>query len=77
MLNELIPTLEWPVAVGRAEAADEVLFKRLDGMLGRDDAMIRWFYKLPFAILLLEEGLDRFGALIVGDIECRLVYFVF
>ena len=54
-----------------------MIFKRLDGTLGCVDAMVRWFYKLPFAIFLLEEGLDRFGALIVGDVECRRVSFVF
>ena len=36
----------------------------------------RWFYKLPFTIFLLEEGLDRFGALVVGDVEGRFVSFV-
>ena len=54
-----------------------MIFKRLDGTLGCVDAMVRCFYKLPFAIFLLEEGLDWFGALIVGDVECRLVPFIF
>ena len=54
-----------------------MIFKHLDGTLGRIDAMVRWLYKLSFAILLLEEGLDWFRALIVGDVECRLVPFIF
>ena len=77
LFGKLILKLERPVAVCRAEAADEVIFKRLDCTLGRVDAMVCWLYKLSSAIFLLEEGLDWFGALIVGDFECRLVPFVF
>ena len=47
-----------------------MIFKRLDGAFGCVDAMVCWFDKLPLAILLLEEGLDRFGTLIVGEVEC-------
>ena len=54
-----------------------MILKRLDGTPGRVDAMVRWFYKLPFAIFLLEEVLDWFCVLFVGDIECRLVPFIF
>ena len=54
-----------------------MIFKRLDGTLGHIDAMVRWLYKLLFAIFLLEEGLDWFRALIVGDVESRLVPFIF
>ena len=54
-----------------------MIFKRLDGTLGRVDAMVCWFYKLPFVIFLLEEGLDWFRSLVVGDVECRLVPFIF
>ena len=54
-----------------------MVFERLHGTLGRIDAMVCWLYKLPFVILLLDEGFDWFCALIVGDIECRLVSFIF
>ena len=54
-----------------------MVFICLDGLFGCVDAMVCWFDELPLAILLLEEGLDRFGALVVGDLECRLVSFVF
>ena len=56
LFGKLIPKLERPVADCQAEAADEVIFKRLDGTLSRIDAMVCWLYKLPFVILLLEEG---------------------
>ena len=54
-----------------------MILKRLDGTLGCVDAMVRWLFELQFAIFLLEEGLNRFGVLIVIDVECRLVSFVF
>ena len=53
-----------------------MIFTRLDCTLGRVDAMVRWFYKLPCASILLDEGLDRFSALNVSDVECRLVPFI-
>ena len=56
LLGELVPQLEGPVAVGRAEATDEVVLERLDGPSGRIDAVVCRFDKLPFAVLLLEEG---------------------
>ena len=40
LLGELIPQLQGPVAVGRAEAADEVVFICLDGAFGCVDAMV-------------------------------------
>ena len=54
-----------------------MVFICLDGPLGCVDAMVCWFDKLPLAILLLEEGFDGFGALVVGDVECRFVPFIF
>ena len=46
-----------------------MIFNRPDGTLGCVDAIVRWFYELLFAIFLLEEGLGRFGAWIVGGVE--------
>ena len=69
--------MEGPVAVGQAEATDEVILEYLDGLLGCIDAVICWFKKLPFAVLLLEEGFDRLHTLIVCHVECWLVSFIF
>ena len=77
LFGKLVPSLERPVAVCRAEVAYEVVFERLDGTLGRIDAMVRWLFKLPFAVFFLEEGFDWFRTLIVCHVECRLVSFIF
>ena len=39
--------------------------------------MVCWFYKLPFAILLLEDGFDGLRALVIGDVKGRFVPFIF
>ena len=54
-----------------------MVFICLDGALGCVDAMVCWFYELPFAILLLEEGFDGLGALVIGDVKGRFVPFIF
>ena len=48
----------------------------LDGALCRVDAVVGRFDELPFAIFLLEEGLDGLGALVVGDVKGRFVSFI-
>ena len=61
--------MEGPLAVGGAEAADEVVFECLDGAFGRIHTVIGWFDKLPPAIFLFEVGLERCCCLVVGDIQ--------
>ena len=49
----------------------------LDGALCYVDAVVCRFDKLPLAILLLEEGFDGLGALVIGDVKGRFVSFIF
>ena len=39
--------------------------------------MVCRFYELPLAILLLEEGFDGLGALVIRDVKGRFVPFIF
>ena len=51
--------------------------EHLDGTFSRIDAVVCRLEKLPFAVLLLEEGFDWICALVVGHVECGLVSFIF
>ena len=55
----MVPQLEWPLAVGGAEAADEVVFEGLDCTFGSVDAVIGGLDELPFAIVLAEVCFER------------------
>ena len=49
----------------------------LDGALCCVDAVVCMFDELPFALFLLEEGLDGLRALVVRHVEGRRVAFIF
>ena len=54
-----------------------MVFICLDGLFCCVDAVVIRLDELTFAFFLFEEGLDWFGALIVGDVESRFVALVF
>ena len=53
-----------------------MVFVGLDGALCCIDAVVCRFHELPLAILLLEEGFDGLGTLVVGDVKGRFVSFI-
>ena len=59
LFRQLIPQLERPVAIGRAESTDEVVLVCLNGAFRGVDSVIGRLDKLPLAIFFLKEGLDR------------------
>ena len=75
LLSELVPKLQREIDIRCAQATDEVVFERLDRPLGGVDAVIGWFNKLPFAVLLFEVRFERRGGLVVGYVESGLVSF--
>jgi len=46
-----------------------MIFVCLNGSFNRIDSVIRWFDKLPLALLLCEVPFDGVGCLVVRDIE--------
>ncbi len=50
-----------------------MVFECLDRSFGCIDTMVVWFHELPLYILAGDVVLDRFGALVVGDIELWFV----
>ena len=51
----------------------EMVLESLYGPFGGVDSMVVGLNKLDFSILLLHEIFDRFGCLVVGDVECGFV----
>ena len=68
--GHLIPWFDGPLTVSCAEATDEVVSERLDGLLGGIHTVVCWFHKLPSASFLLEVFFDVGGRLVIRHIEC-------
>ena len=65
----MIPKLKGEVGIGGTQAANEVIFERLDGAFHGIDLMVVWLHKLHHSILGFHEGLDRCRSLVIHDIE--------
>ena len=65
----MIPQLEGELRIRCAEPADKMVLERLNGTFGGIHAMIVGLDKLDRSVVLLHEGFDWRGCLIVGDVE--------
>lgn len=61
--------MEWKIGICGAKATDKMIFERLYCSFRGVDAMIVRLDELDRTVLLLHEGFDGRGCLIVSDIE--------
>jgi metal-dependent hydrolase (beta-lactamase superfamily II) len=67
--GELVPQLQWEVAVCRGQGRDECVFERLDRTFRRIHAVVVGFHQLELAFILSKKLFDMFSRLIVHNVE--------
>jgi hypothetical protein len=70
--GQLIPQLEWKVAVCCGEGHDESVLECLDHPFHDIDAVVVGFDELQFAIVLSQELFNIFSGFIVHDVELNV-----